>query len=622
MSENPAPKSAKTQSSRGTRSRGKNKSIRRPYVRRRWYRRPKLLAAIFGGLTLIFLVSYAPAKAMFNRYRFEKTLTEGQAALEKGRRMDVDRAIVRAWNYSNKSTEQVSELFNLAAPIRSNQTVHLAQFLLKTDDAPIEDYATALDALARSRYQNMFQDAFDQLPKEVRDRSEIKFSYVRFLGYNDRALEAIPLAEELIEESNLPKIRLALIDLYTNAGKDSRYQNLAARLIRSILDEGDTPEAAQALPRVFKLREPLSHFRPEYLENWLENSSGDFTEEWFILQSLLLKDTYPELQKRKVREIFDRYKESHPGLVARFVVHFNGTALLEELPKDVVETDPVIYTAYLGHQFDLYFAALERDEEQEAAKHLARADELLENAPDSIGRPLVESCRAAIATLEGEPSEAEYYRQRALRAAQFEGSFGQFFEILRIADRFGDTITAREAVLVIAGQTTKFLPDADKLDFFEKYLTSESDLQLLKDLYGRLNASRPDDLEAALKLSTILVTTGGDLDRAEAVIAPWKDGSKRRISIDALRALIHLEREESEQAVELLDRPAFNFFATVPDIDRAIFATVMFKSGEVAVAESVQAKVDWSRIPSHLYEHLKKHWPTLPKRETRPVREG
>ena len=602
--------------------RKKKKQPKRPYIRRRWYKRPKIVGGIVLGILLVLLVAYKPAKLVYNKVRFENMVLAGEAALEEGRRLDVERAIVNAWNYSNKSTGQVSKLFKLAVPIRSNQTVHLARFLLETDDAPLEDYATALDALAQSRYQDLFQQAFDKLPADVQQQPEIQFAYVRFLGYNDRATEAIPLAEALLENQEIPKIRLALIDLYAAAGDESRYQNLAARLIRSILEKGDTPEGVQAFSRIFKLKRPLDHFRPEYLENWVEKSSAELTEPWFVLQSLIVADLYPELKRLRVEEIFNRYKDTHPNLVARFVVNFGGADLLEKLPDGALTGDPLVFTAYVGHQFDRYFAALKAGEPSRAAQLLAKADGLLAEAPDGVGRPFVEACRAAIAFLRDDPGQADYYRKRALRAARFEGSFNQFFEILRIADRFGDRITAREAVLIIAEQTTKFLPSSDKLDFFEKYLTSKSDLGLLLELYRRLRASRPDDLEAALKLSTLLVTSGGDLEEASAAIRPWSDGSRRRLELRTRQALIELAQGNSDQALKLIDRPEFNFYVSGTEADKAIYATVLKEAGRTAVAESFLTRINWSALPHHLYSYLKDRWPELPNRETNPVREG
>ncbi len=606
-------------SSRGKRSRssGSSSGYKKPLIENY-----KLLSIWAAGILVVGALAYRPLDRYYDKVRYNKAILHANEALQKHKVADVETQIIRAWNVSRKSITELREIFSIAKKIRSGQMLPLTEAIVTSPEATIDDITDSFSTLSTLRSPKLYQKLYAQLPPATQQNKQIRYSHICFLAMNDRLAEAIPLTEDLVKtEPDFPKAKLALIDLWLRSPNKEQYQNNAAESIRKLMaNQNDKKTAIEAYRRITLLVNPLAHFRFMELEKWADDSGEPLVEERFFIKGLRVKEMFGGERDRYLDEVISTYKDKHPDTVARWLLFCNAQDKITQLPEAIVKTTPNAYTAYVETLFSQHveqkkkILAHQLDPEK-LPNYLEQAEALLATPPPKVGDVFLETSRSIAAFLKGDNSKNFYHQERAFRAANFESTYQDFFTILSLSDKFGDTNTARQATLAISSFPTKALPETERLTYFDKYLVTEP--EILSGIYRKLNASRPDDATAALKFATLLIIVEENPEEARKVITPWLTGTKMLSSFQTCMAMSYLAENNPAKALELLEKDQANLTSSNNDFDKAIYSTILLKKEEIALAEFMYRRVNWANILPSLNAYLLKLWgDKIPKEET------
>ncbi|NJM36934.1 MAG: hypothetical protein HC845_03135 [Akkermansiaceae bacterium] len=320
-----------------------------------------------------------------------------------------------------------------------------------------------------------------------------------------------------------------------------------------------------------------------------------------------------------IREVIASHQDTELESIPSWLSFIDEPTRIDWVPEELRKTNPVIFSAYIQSLLDRHIQQQKQIEKGEmsaenATDFLTTAEEWLAAAPPKIDAVFVETCRCAAAFLKGDNAKSFHYQQRAFRAADFERTYQSYNTILNLSERYGDSNTARIATVFLSKSPTASIPETPKIAHYDKYLLSEP--ELLTELYQRLHASRPEDSLAALKHATLLITHQKDSEAAREVLSKWTSTHSMRDSFDACTALTYLGEDDAAKGLAFLQKRDIAWHRSNNDFEKAIYSTLLLKTGDIPLAEYMFKGTNWKNIPPFLEVYLMKIWgDQIPKTE-------
>jgi hypothetical protein len=600
-------------SSQTSRSSSSRKRSKKPF--RKNY---KLMGIIALSLMAFSAIAYRPLDREYDRIRFNKAISMANSSAKELSYSKANQQVIRAWNLSRKTIGELRQMFAIANTIKSPQLTPMAEAIVKCPDATPEDLAGALEIFSASRSAKTYTSLYENLPAAIKQNNLIRYTHMRFLAVNDRLPEAIPLGEELAK-IDYPRAKLALIDLWLREPKNEKFQDNAARLIRQLMASSDRKEALEAYRRAAYLTQPFSYFRYHEMEKWADQFGEKLVQERLFFKGLRVREMTGDAQEQLIKKVITDLQDTEPESIPGWLSFINENEKIDWVSEELRKTNPALFSAYIESLLDRHIKQQKQIEKGEmsadsSTNFLTIADEWLAAAPPKVDKIFVETCRSSVAFLQGDNSKNFHYQERAFRAADFERNYKSYYTILNLSERFGDFNTARVAASYLSKVPTAAIPETSKITYYDKYLISEP--ELLTDLYQKLHASRPDDSLAAIKHATLLVTHKKNSEAARQVIAEWSGNDKMRESFDACIALTYLSDGDAAKGLDFLQKKNIAWHQSKNDYEKAIYSTLLLKTGDTPLAEYVFKGTNWKNIPPFLEVYLMEIWgDQVPKTE-------
>ncbi len=590
---------------------------------RKRYKKPflknyKLMGIIALSLLAFSAIAYRPLDREYDRIRFNKAIAMANSSVKENLYNKADEQVIRAWNLSRKTIGELRKMFEIANSIKSPQLIPLAEAVIKCPDATPEDLASALEVFSTSRSSKSYLALYQNLPAAIKQNNLIRFTHMRFLAVNDRLPEAIPIAEELAQ-IDYPRAKLALIDLWLREPKNEKFQDNAARLIRQLMASSDRKESLEAYRRAAYLAQPLTYFRYHEMEKWADQFGEKLVQERLFFKGLRTRELAGDAREQLIKKVIADHQDTEPESLPGWLSFVDENEKIDWVSEELRKTNPVIFSAYIESLLDRHIKQQKQIDKGEISaenqpEFLTIADAWLAAAPPKADSIFVETCRSCIAFLQGDNSKNFYYQERAFRAADFERTYKSYYTILNLSERFGDFNTARVAAVHLSKVPTAVIPETSKIAYYDKYLLSEP--ELLTELYQKLYASRPDDALAAIKHATLLVTHKKNSEAARQVLAGWDTSEKMRESLDACTALTYLGDGDAAKGLDFLQKKSIAWHRSDNDYEKAIYSTLLFKTGDISLAEYMFKATNWKNIPPFLEIYLMTIWgDQVPKNE-------
>ncbi len=562
-----------------------------------------------GAIALILLIVCAIGVRPVARYVFEKrfsnSLNEAKRNLASGKRQQAEENLIVAWQVSNKKTSQLRQLLEVSQLVQSKESAAIAQNLFLSTEATTQDRTEALNILSRLGSSPFFEPLYERLPESEKALTPNRIARARYFY----ALQQLDAAIGEIEKSAAnPKdhiAQLALIDLLLNKQKPvcseeefEKAQTRIAQLVRILVESSDTNAALDGIYRITKLQEPLKFFRYPEIERWIteHDKKGELIKERLFLLSLRINEMPESPRNEAIDKAFDQYRENCPDELIDWLVKMNAVDRILKLSPETREKIPAAYYAYLEYLIQ--------------NEKWAEAKEWSEKPPQKTDKVIIEATLCGIAFKEGDNAKNFHHRERAFQAASFEGKYASFFAILTIAERMGDTNTARRVAEVITEAPTLSLPATEELHYLDRYLGSKP--EKLLSFYEKLHASRESDPSVLLKYAQLLIITGKDISRARKLIQSEQRNPTTEYSFLCTEALCYLAEKDVKAALALIEKSGLKWDSSKTAADTAIVSTILYKTGQAEEAVRLAAKINWDQGALHLKSYLLDSWKDEP----------
>ncbi|NJM36930.1 MAG: hypothetical protein HC845_03115 [Akkermansiaceae bacterium] len=540
------------------------------------------------------------AKYVFAK-RFSSSLAEAKQNLAAGKRQQAEENLLVAWQVSNKETNQLRELLEISHLIPSKESVVIASSLFISQKATPQDRTLALDVLSRLGLAPAFEPLYDRLPESEKSLTANRISRARHF-YASQQLDAA--IEEIEKAAVNPKdhlAHLALIDLLLDKKKPicseedfEKAQTRISQLVRILMESDETEAALNGIYRITKLENPLKFFRHPELERWINehDKQNKLIKERLFLLSLRINEMPESIRSEAIGKVFEQYRESFPDELVDWLVQMNAVDWVAKLSPEAREKSLPTYFAYLEY-------LLQYEKWTEATEWLLKA-------PQRADKIIIEATLSAVAFKQGDNAKNFHYWDRAFQAASFEGKYANFFTILTIAERMGDTNTARRVAEVITEAPTLSLPATEELYYLDRHLSNKP--EKLLSFYEKLHASREKDSSALLKYAQLIIVTGKDIPRARKVIQSGSRNPATEYSFLCAEALCHLAENGEKAALALIEKSGLKWDKSKSAADTAIFATILYKTGQADEAVRLSSFIQWEKGALHLKSYLLNYW--------------
>ena len=494
-------------------------------------------------------------------------------------------------------------MFQVAESTDTDLAGTIATSFYKNSDPSPEEKLRVIEYLADLPNPQVFASLVSNLPLEELSPPRALIARAKFLARNQRFSLAIKLAEQALDGAPLGENHIFLLELYlashapsVNASADEASLSKAGTLIRRMIDSGQDDLALAALKRVSAFPDPLIYFRERELLGWFEtfDPEENLIRARFALERIVLGKMFAGEQKERLRAFMQKYKAQHPAEVAALLVEFGANDLLEDFDE-----------AFASENSTVFYAKIESLLKQ---NKFAAAKELLANPPLRANKTIIETLLGAIAFAENDNQTNQYHIGRAFQSASFERSYSDFHTIMTISERFGDQLSARKAAEAIAAVTAASLPDVKNLGFLDVHLGRRP--QQLLTTFQKLYADRPDDVLVGLKYAHLLIVTGTDLDRAEAVLTGLPEDETFAQSILSALALLDLAKKKPQDALARFEAANLDWTSLRAQSDKAVYTTALYlgRPQQSAEAITVAAEIDWNVVLDYFKVFLLPLW--------------
>lgn len=554
-------------------------------------RQKKLLirSAILVALLVVALLARAPVMNLVRGWRYDANITKAEEAYADHDLVGANQYAGAAMRLKPTDLDALRTLMELGVRIRSPDLSTIAVARFQHEEATLDDQIEVLELALVLGDLAFVNQLYDEIPREQRGDPRLQFCYADILDRTGKRLDAVELVNTLLDTpvGNEARYRLTrlLASLENNPVAYQRVRDLVVHLIET--------DASQALAAFRNLRLlPASERKlPGVgdLQGWVRGQPNTVATDHMLAAEVSLREADGALRGEIVEAIMKEFRDDNPLALARWLMTVGESKRIMELPRELLREEESFYTAYLQVLIDE--GRIEETKEWIADPHL------------KLDPILIDAVRAGIAHAQGDEPMRVVNWQKAFKRAEFKGTYGSFFIMLRIAQRFRDPEMVRKISTSIAELPPRSLPATHQLDFLRHEFGDE--VEYLQAFYQRLEASRPKDPLARHHLALIHIVMKQDLEKSVSVLKEIVEAHADLQTFRCALALGYHAAGRGEEALQLLNARKVDWNQGTSTFERAAYAFIQEHAGEARIASALRATLRWQELPGYLRNYLR-----------------